>query len=597
MANSSVKSAAFWVFAILFFTLPPSAGPALPNMVYILTDDLGIGDVTGYNPASKVPTPEMDAFMSQGMRFTDAHSNSSVCTPTRYGVLTGRYAWRSRLKSGVLDTKSKRLIEPGRMTVASLLKKQGYRTACIGKWHLGLDWADTGDWSKGFKNGPTAVGFDSYFGIPASLDMEDYAYIENDQVVQAPTGKIGGSSWPAFWRAGKIAPDFHHVEVLPKMADKAVAWLGDQKNAGPGKPFFLYLALPSPHTPHVPMPSMIGKSQAGVRGDYVAETDWAVGRVLKALDSLGLSQQTLVVVTSDNGAHDNTYKQYGHTPHMGYRGEKADIFEAGHRIPFSIRWPGVVKAGAVSKEVVCLTDFMATAAAITGFRLPDSAGEDSYSLLPVLLGETLPGPLREATVHHSINGTFAIRQGAWKLAVDNMGSGGFTDPETVAGPGTLFDIIKNPGEDSLKDQYAAQPAVVKELRALLDKYKKDGRSTPKNRTDAFWQGPTAIGEPGSDRASAPLRFSPRLFTRGGGELRITGAGEGAFQAALVGMDGRTVWRGVGRARNGEAGIFSGRLEPGLYVIRITGDGWNARASLFADPTMMEVLAEHGSHMD
>jgi arylsulfatase A len=465
-----------------------------------------------------------------------------------------------------------------------MLKQKGYRTACIGKWHLGLDWVDTGDWSKGFKRGPTALGFDSYFGIPASLDMNNYAYVESDQVVQLPTQNIAGSPWPAFWRPGKIAPDFHHVEVLPKMADKAVGYLQDQKRAGPGKPFFLYLALPSPHTPHVPMQSMIGKSEAGARGDYVAETDWAVGLVLKALDSLGLMGNTVVIVTSDNGAHDKTYKQYGHTPHMGYRGEKADIFEAGHRIPFLIRWPGVVKAGSISGETICLTDFMATAAAITGYRFPDSAGEDSYSLLPVLLGQKLSGPLREATVHHSDEGTFAIRKGAWKLAVDNMGSGGFTLPDQVAGPGTLFDILKNPGEDSLQDQYAAKPAVVAELRALLDKYKKDGRSTPKNRMDEFWQGPVRV------HAAIPVSNRPRLFTRGGNELRLEGAGNGVFQIALVAMNGRQVWKGIGNVVNGEAGVTPGHLEPGLYSVVITGQGWTLRESLLTDVSLLDVMS-------
>ena len=487
----------------------------LPNIVYILADDLGIGDVSGYNPASKVATPAMDGFMRESMRFSDAHSGSAVCTPTRYGILTGRYCWRSRLKTGVLDAKSPKLIETGRMTAASMLRQQGYATACIGKWHLGLDWADPKDWSKGFANGPRSVGFDYYYGISASLDMEDYAYLEANKVVEAPSDSIKGSGWPAFWRAGRIAPGFKHAEVLPNIANKAVAWLRERK-AAPAQPFFLYLPLPSPHTPHVPNASFQGKSQAGTRGDYVAETDWAMGLVLRALDSLGFAGQTLVIITSDNGAHDNTYKQYGHTPHMAFRGEKADIFEAGHRIPFMVRWPNVVKANSLSAETVCLTDFLATAAAIASFRLPDDAGEDSYSLLPVLLGHTLKGTLREATVHHSINGTFAIRKGDWKLALDNMGSGGFTDPETVAGPGTLFDMVKNPGEDSLKDQYGAQPAVVKELKALLAKYQADGRSVALPRNDEFWQGSTGLR---SVKRTQPSALRIRLR---GTEVRLDG---------------------------------------------------------------------------
>jgi arylsulfatase A-like enzyme len=555
--------------------LAVTGAQALPNIVYILADDLGIGDVSGYNPASKVATPALDGLMREGMRFTDAHSGSSVCTPTRYGILTGRYCWRSKLKSGVLDAKSPRLIEDGRLTVAGLLKQKGYATACIGKWHLGLDWADPKDWSKGFANGPRAVGFEYYFGIPASLDMEDYAYLEADKVVQAPTDSIKASGWPAFYRGGKIAPGFKHEEVLPNVTAKAVAWLQDRK-AAPAQPFFLYLALPSPHTPHVPNAAFKGKSQAGARGDYVAETDWAVGQVLKALDSLGFSGNTLLIAASDNGAHDKTFRQYGHSPHMGFRGEKADIFEAGHHIPFVVRWPRVVRANSASAEVICLTDFLATAAAVVSVPLPDNAGEDSYSLLPVLLGSTLKGPLREATVHHSSAGTFAIRKGDWKLALDNMGSGGFTVPVTVKGPGTLFDMAKNPGEDSLKDQYAAQPGVVKELRALLAKYQAEGRSVALPRQDGFWQDPAAIGKwPGTIDERLRVRIQ-------GNGLLVSGAGEGAFTAVLRALDGHAVWAGKGTAQAGRAVLPPRPLPAGLYTLELSGPGWNRRACLLAD---------------
>lgn len=574
------RALGFGVAAVLASGGAEPAAAALPNLVYILADDLGLGDLTGYNPASKVRTPEMDGLMAEGMRFIDAHSGSSVCTPTRYGILTGRYAWRSRLKSGVLDTRSKRLIEPGRLTVAAMLKQKGYRTACIGKWHLGLDWADPADWSKGFGNGPLAVGFDSFHGIPASLDMEDYAYLEGNRAVAAPTEPIAGSPWPAFWRKGKMSPGFRHQDVLPVMADKAAAFLRDHKTSGGGRPFFLYLALPSPHTPHVPTDTFKGTTQAGVRGDYVAATDWAVGRVRKVLDSLGLAANTVVIVTSDNGAHDQTYRQNGHTPHMALRGQKADIYEAGHRVPFLVRWPGVVKPGTVSGETLCLTDFLATAAAIASYRLPDSAGEDSYSFLPVLLGKTLAGPLREATIHHSAQGTFAVRRGAWKLAVDNKGSGGFTDPAQVAGAGTLFDLAKNPGEDALQDQYAKNPAVVQELRSLLAKYQAEGRSTPKGRQDEFWQDPVGARGEGAPRSSA------RLSVRGG-ELRLSGAGEGWFHATVTGMDGRPAWKGFRHARNGEAGIGLGSLPPGIYGVLIRGDGWTLRGSLVVDVFLMD----------
>ena len=559
---------------LAMFTLCGVGTAALPNIVYILTDDLGIGDVSGYNPAAKTATPAMDGLMKEGIRFTDAHSGSAVCTPTRYGILTGRYCWRSSLKTGVLNAKSKHLTEDGRLTAATMLKQKGYATACIGKWHLGLDWADAQDWSKGFTKGPGTVGFEYYYGISASLDMEDYAYLQNGHTVESPTDSIKGSGWPAFWRAGKIAPGFKHVEVLPNVTAKAVAWI-QGRMAEPAKPFFLYLPLPSPHTPHVPNAAFKGKSQAGDRGDYVEETDWAVGRVVKTLDSLGLAKNTLLIVTSDNGAHDNTYKQFGHTPHMGFRGEKADIFEAGHRIPFIVRWPGVAKAGSVSPEVVCLTDFLATAAAITSVKLPDDAGEDSYSLLPVLLGRVLKAPLREATVHHSINGTFAIRKGDWKLSVDNLGSGGFTDPQTVAGPGSLFDMAKNPGEDSLKDLYADKPAVVKELRDLLAKYKADGRSVALPRNDEFWEGTTAI------RGGNPADGTRLRLHQSGPDLVVSGAGEGPYAAVIRGLDGVRVF-GLTGSSMGDLRLRPQELPPGLYVLEISGDGWAGRTALVVD---------------
>jgi arylsulfatase A-like enzyme len=497
--NQAVYRAA--VIALTFFLMGGRIlAQSRPNIVLILADDLGIGDVSGYNPASKITTPNMDSLAKQGVRFTDAHSNSSVCTPTRYGILTGRYAWRTRLKTGVLDGHDKTLIEADRMTLASMLKQKGYATACVGKWHLGLDWVAPQNYAKGFKHGPRSNGFDYFFGIPASLDMDDYAYLENDTLVEAPSKSIAGSPNPAFWRAGQIAPGFKHIEVVPTVTEKALAWMRMQHYDSPATPIFLYLPLPSPHTPHVPMPAFVGSSQAGPRGDYVCETDWAIGRVLKTLDSLGLAPNTLVMVASDNGAHVTIKSaEKTHTPHMFYKGQKADIFEAGHRIPLIARWPGVIRGGRVSSQLVCLTDFMATTAAITGFPLPVSAGEDSYSFLPALLDKATTGNVREAIVHHSMHGTFAIRKGNMKLTLDNMGSGGFTAPAQVAGPGTLYDMDDNPQEDVAKNLYASKPEVVKELRDLLKEYRdttaNHNRSTPLVRNDEFYQAPTRIHGP------------------------------------------------------------------------------------------------------
>jgi arylsulfatase A len=465
---------------------------AAPNIVYILTDDLGIGDVSGYNPPSKNPTPEMDKLIGEGLRFSDAHSNSSVCSPTRYGVLTGRYAWRTVMKSGVLNGSSPALIEPGRLSVANVLRAKGYATAMIGKWHLGLFDSMNTDWTKPFTKGPLVNGFDYCFGLAASLDMPPYALFEGNRFSPPPTDTIAASPWPLFWRAGALAPGFTHMNALPMITDKAVEYLKKQKSLASGNPFFLYLTLPSPHTPHITTPAFAGVSQNGARGDLVMETDWAVGRIVHALDSLGLKNNTLLILTSDNGAHDKDYVKNGHTPHMGWRGEKADIFEAGHRVPFIARWPGVIASGSKSDQVICLTDFMATAAAIAGYALPENAGEDSYSLLPIFLGKSVTSALREATVHHSGDGVFAIRQGNWKLTVDNLGSGGFTVPQNTPGIGTLYNLSNNPAEKPELDQYAQQATVVANLRALLKKYQSDGRSTPKIRKDEFYSGSTEI---------------------------------------------------------------------------------------------------------
>ncbi len=492
---------------LLLFLVAAAAAADRPNIVYILCDDLGYGDVACLNPAGKIPTPHMDRVAREGITFTDAHSGSAVCTPTRYGVLTGRYAWRSRLKNGVLGGLSPRLIEPGRMTVASLLQAQGYHTAAIGKWHLGMDWAKKGaggvselgiesreqmanvDYAGRIANGVTTVGFDTFFGISASLDMVPYTYIENDRVTALPTED---RDYPMFLgraegrvRKGPAAPGFEMEHVLPEFTRRAVEYIGQRAaDAKRGMPFFLYLPLASPHTPVAPNKAWQGKSGLNAYGDFVMETDWSVGEVLKALDAHGLARDTLVIVTSDNGCSPQAgypeLESKGHDPSHIFRGHKADIYEGGHRIPFLVRWPARVAAGRTSAETLCLTDFMRTVADLLQAPLPDNAAEDSVSFLPALLGRT-GGPLREATVHHSINGSFAIRQGRWKLAFC-PGSGGWTAPrpgqnDTSALPLVqLFDLEADIGET--RNLQAEQPAVVARLTALMEKYARDGRSTP-----------------------------------------------------------------------------------------------------------------------
>lgn len=461
----------------------------LPNIIFLMADDLGSGDLGCYNPDSKIPTPNMDRLASEGMRFTDAHTPSAVCTPTRYGVLTGRYCWRTRLKRGVLWGYDRLLIEPDRVTAPSLLKQHGYTTAGVGKWHLGLGNRERTDYSQPLTPGPNSVGFDTYFGIPASLDMDPYVFFENDRPIEAPTETIAASQQrrrggDGFWRAGPIAPSFRHIDVLPTLGQRAVAYLEERAKAGRGQPFFLYLPLAAPHTPWLPTAEFEGKSQAGPYGDFVVQVDWTIGQVTAALDRLGLRENTLLIVTSDNGAHwtPGDKQKYGHLANLHRRGQKADIWEGGHRVPFLARWPGKIPAGSTSDETICLTDLLATCAAIVGADLPANAGEDSVNILPALLDQPRSEPLREAIVHHSANGTFAIRQGPWKLIL-GLGSGGFSQPKTrkpqPGGPtGQLYHLGKDPAEE--KNVFLEHPEIVSRLTALLDSYRKSGRSVQRD---------------------------------------------------------------------------------------------------------------------
>lgn len=468
-----------------------------PNIIVILADDLGYGDLQCLNPEGKIATPHLDRLAREGMIFTDAHSGSAVCTPTRYGLLTGRYAWRTRLKSGVLGGYSRPLIEAGRLTIGSLTKQRGYATACVGKWHLGMDLPlkdggvadDHGSFGKGYarawdvdyagpiKTGPNAVGFDYYFGISASLDMSPYLFIENDRFTEIPTRE------KKIVRNGPAGDNFEAVKVLPEITEKALAFIAGQAAAArDGKPFLLYFPLNAPHAPVVPNDEWRGKSGINDYADFVMQVDDTVGRVLAALDAGGIADNTLIFVTSDNGcsptANFKALAAKGHFPSYHFRGYKADIFDGGHRVPFIARWPGKVAAGSHSDQTICLTDFMATLADIVDVKLPDDAGEDSVSILPALLAEA-KAPLREAIVHHSINGSFAIRQGDWKLELCRD-SGGWSEPR----PGSknagglpdlqLYNLASDVGEQ--RNVYAEHPAIVDELTALLQRYQADGRS-------------------------------------------------------------------------------------------------------------------------
>lgn len=458
------------------FSHSAAAGEDHPNIVYILADDLGYGDVSCLNPdQGKIKTPVMDALAEQGMIFTDAHSPSSVCTPTRYGILTGRYCWRTRLQSFVLYGYHPPLIAEDRLTVPALLKQNGYHTACIGKWHLGMGLPE-GEPSPKITDGPTTRGFDYYYGISASLDMPPYGYIENDRFTQPLT------TTKKWLREGAASEAFEAIDVLPTLAEKAVEFI--EEEATKDSPFFLFLPLASPHTPILPTEEWKGKSPIGKYGDFVMQTDAVIGDILKALQRTGADKNTLVIVTADNGcanaANVKGMLKKGHFPSAGMRGIKGAIFEGGHRVPFIVRWPGKIEPGSRSDETVCLTDLIATCAEIVDTDLPDSAGEDSISIIPALSGSKLPEE-REAIVHHSIDGYFAIRRGKWKLILCSH-SGGVSDPKPDSDEAKtlpksqLYDLSEDLAET--KNLASEHPEVVAELTKLMEKLVEEGRSTP-----------------------------------------------------------------------------------------------------------------------
>jgi arylsulfatase A len=455
-----------------------------PNLVIVLADDMGIGDPGCYNPQSRIATPYIDKLAAQGMRFSDMHSPSAVCSPTRYGLLTGRYCWRGSLKKSVCFGYDPLLIEIGRLTLAALLKQFDFITAAIGKWHLGLGGDKQADYSKVLRPGPNQIGFDYFLGFPAALDMKPYVIVENDRALAPPTEfmraslpqRLGGLG---AWEAGPSAPGFKHVEIQPRFAAKAVEFIGRQKK---DKPFFLYFPLTGPHEPWVPTAEFRGKSKAGPYGDYVQQMDATLGQIMKALDDGGHSENTLILFASDNGADwlPKEIEIFDHKANADWRGMKGDIWEAGHRVPFIARWPGKIKPGTTSDETLCLADTLATMAAVLGAKLPDAAAEDSFNFLPILLGEKTAQPIRDSLIYHSYDGSFGIRQGPWVLT-PGLGSRGFSQPAQVppakGGPeGQLYNLKDDPGQT--KNLWLSQPDQVRRLVDLLEKAKKDGRTRP-----------------------------------------------------------------------------------------------------------------------
>lgn len=472
---------------------PPPRG-----IVVILADDLGYGDVHALSPTSRIPTPSLDRLAGQGMLFTDAHAPSAVCTPTRYGLLCGRYAWRTRLRRGVLSGYSRPLVERGRQTLASVLRAAGYRTAAIGKWHLGLGWPwrrgepEKGadrlghqpgpsaiDWERPLTHGPRDVGFDDAWIVPGSLDMGPYVFVEGDRVAEPPVRVFPGSRFPAYVRRGPVAANFRHEDVLDVLVERATAWL--EARVAARERFFLYLALTAPHKPVLPHPRYRGRTGLGPYGDLVAQVDAAVGRVLEVLADGNVAEDTLVVVTSDNGsfmfrlpedredhAEDATvqgYRPEHHRANGPLRGTKADVWEGDHRVPFLVRWPGVVAEGTRCARTVCLTDLLATCAEVVGADFDREASPDSFSLVPLLEGRTAAFE-RPAVIHHSVAGMFAVRDGRWKLVLGN-GSGGRERPRgrPFARPYPLFDLDTDLAETT--DLARKHPEVAERLQSAF----------------------------------------------------------------------------------------------------------------------------------
>lgn len=471
---NAVRNGARLCFCLLLISFAwVSLAAEKPNIVILLADDMGYGDPHCFNPHSKIATPNIDRLAREGLRFTDAHAPGPLCHPSRYGLITGRYPFRT----DITKWPAQPLIHRGQITIASLLKAQGYQTAMVGKWHLGFQ---ENGYDQPLTGGPVDHGFDTFFGTRASTDIAPYFWIRGDRAVMPPTGHIAErhtEGWTphqgAFLREGDIAPDYAHTNVLPRLTDEAVTLVRLHK--GKSQPLLFYLAFTAPHTPWLPTSEFAGKSGAGMYGDFVQMVDAEVGRVLKALDEAGMTDDTLLIFTSDNGPvwYPADVARFGHDAAGGLRGMKSDAWEAGHRMPFIVRWPGKVKAGSQSKQTICFTDLLATFADVCGAKLAAGAGPDSFSFLPVLLGrQPEDKPIRGPIVMQAgSTGAMMIRSGDWKL-IDQLGSGGFTKPSKIKpGPGDpagqLYNLRDDPAE--AHNRYLEQPETVARLKAEMKK--------------------------------------------------------------------------------------------------------------------------------
>ena len=486
----------------LLFSNCEQAEELPPNIVIIYADDMGYGDLNCQNPDSKIPTPHLDKLAAEGMRFTDAHSSSGICSPSRFALLSGSYHWRRQ--HGIVGAFGKPFFRDSDFTLAQMLKTKGYRTACIGKWHLGWDWAfknppsgkvmqwgkmrdfylpEDIDWSKPISGGPLDRGFDYYFG-DGTINFPPYAWVENDRITEVPTEvmdiqDIGFETKEGNWefRPGPKVKDWNPYEVLPTLSQKSIEWIKKQDGQ---QPFFLYFALPSPHAPIIPNDEFDGSSEAGGYGDFMVQTDWVVGQVLKALQEQGLEDNTLVLFSADNGPEAYAWKRaetYGHFSMGDFRGLKRDVWEGGHHVPFLLKWPGRIEAGSVSNEVISQVDVMATLAKLTEVELPEDAAPDSYDFTPVILGEAYASPLRSTSIHNTYASIWAIRQGDWLYINDSTGGHrklpdsfkALRSYEDFSSPGLLFDMQKD--AEQRVNLYEQFPEKIAELDSLLESYR------------------------------------------------------------------------------------------------------------------------------
>ncbi|MFC7338673.1 arylsulfatase [Haloferula chungangensis] len=491
----------------------PLLHAAQPNIVILYADDMGYGDLRANNPSSKIPTPNLDRLAAEGMRFTDGHSSSGICTPSRYALLTGRHHWRDF--HGIVNAMGGPVFKPGQLTLPAMLQKNGYTTACIGKWHLGWDWdaikrpdAQTSstqqwgkktpvwghedfDWSKPIPGGPLDRGFDHYFG-DSVINFPPYCWIEDNRVTQVPDttllpGEITATTKEGNWevRPGPARSDWDFYQALPTLADKGVAWIEARKDSA--QPFFLYFPFPSPHAPIIPTDEFDGKSQAGPYGDFVYQTDHICGRILEALEKAGKADNTIVIFTADNGPEQYAYardEKYDHWSSAPLRGSKRDIFEGGHHVPFIIKWPGLIKPGSASSALISQTDIMATLASELNYDLPSNSAADSFDFLPYLKGDTASGP-RTTMVHNTYKNAYALRQGDWVLIDAKSGAQKKT-------PKAWLEKHNTPAEDqpvglyNLKEDLgqrhnlaAKHPEKVAQLQARLKEIRASDHTAPR----------------------------------------------------------------------------------------------------------------------